>query len=57
MIKFFRRIRRDLMEQNKTAKNFRYAIGEIVLVKLCFLAGLGNTNWKKLSNGIIIKFF
>jgi len=31
MIKFFRRIRYDLMEKNKTGKNLKYAIGEIIL--------------------------
>ena len=30
MIKFFRKIRYNLMEQNKTGKYFKYAIGEIV---------------------------
>ena len=30
MIKFFRKIRYDLMEKNKTGKYFKYAIGEIV---------------------------
>ena len=32
MIKFFRKIRYNLMEQNKTGKYFKYAVGEIVLV-------------------------
>jgi hypothetical protein len=32
MIKFFRRIRFDLMETGKTGRYFKYAIGEIVLV-------------------------
>ena len=34
MIKLFRKIRYDLMEQNKTGKYLKYAIGEIVLVVL-----------------------
>ena len=32
MIKFFRKIRYDLMEKNKTGKYIKYAIGEIILV-------------------------
>jgi len=32
MIKFFKKIRYDLMEKNKTGKYFKYAIGKIVHV-------------------------
>ncbi len=32
MIQFFRKIRYDLMEKNKTGKYLKYAIGEIILV-------------------------
>ncbi len=32
MIKFFRHIRKDLMENNKTGKYLKYAIGEITRV-------------------------
>jgi len=32
MIKFFRHIRKNLMETGKTGKYFKYAIGEIILV-------------------------
>ena len=32
MIKFFRRIRKQLLTENKTNKYLRYAIGEIILV-------------------------
>jgi hypothetical protein len=45
MIKFFRRIRFDLMEKNKTAKYFKYAIGEIVLVMIGILLALQVNNW------------
>jgi hypothetical protein len=45
MIKFFRHIRRDLMEQNKTGKYFKYAIGEIVLVVMGILIALSLSNW------------
>ena len=32
MIKFFRHIRRSLIQKNKMGKYFKYAIGEILLV-------------------------
>jgi len=47
MIKFFRQIRRNLMEQNKTGKYFKYAIGEIVLVVIGILIALGINNWNE----------
>ena len=40
MIKFFRKIRYDLMEKNKTGKYFKYAVGEIVLVVIGILIAL-----------------
>ncbi|OZV68059.1 hypothetical protein [Winogradskyella aurantia] len=40
MIKFFRKIRYDLMNRNKTAKYLKYAIGEIVLVVIGILIAL-----------------
>jgi len=45
MIKFFRKIRFDLMEKNKTGKYFKYAIGEIVLVVFGILIALQINNW------------
>ena len=45
MIKFFRRIRRDLLDQNKTSKYFKYAIGEIILVVIGILIALQISNW------------
>ena len=45
MIKFFRRIRFDLMETGKTAKYLKYAIGEIVLVVIGILIALSINNW------------
>ena len=47
MIKFFRKIRYDLMEKNKTRKYFKYAIGEIVLVVLGILIALSINNWNE----------
>lgn len=47
MIKFFRHIRRNLMEQNKTGKYLKYAIGEIVLVMIGILFALQINNWNE----------
>ena len=45
MIKFFRTIRKDLMEKNKTGKYLKYAIGEIVLVVLGIIIALQLNEW------------
>ena len=45
MIKFFRKIRQDLLMENKTGKYFKYAIGEIVLVVIGILIALSINNW------------
>ena len=47
MIKFFRKIRYDLMEKNKTGKYLKYAIGEIVLVVFGILIALQINNWNQ----------
>ena len=47
MIKFFRKIRYNLMEQNKTGKYLKYAIGEIVLVVIGILIALQINNWNE----------
>ena len=47
MIKFFRKIRYDLMEKNKTGKYFKYAIGEIVLVVIGILIAISINNWNQ----------
>ncbi len=47
MIKFFRHIRKDLMEKNKTGKYLKYAIGEIVLVVIGILIALQINNWNE----------
>jgi hypothetical protein len=44
MIKFFRKIRQNLIMDNKTSKYFKYAIGEIILDRVEQLeAGLSAT--------------
>ena len=45
MIKFFRKIRYDLMEKNKTGRYLKYAVGEIVLVMIGILLALQVNNW------------
>ena len=40
MIKFFRKIRKNLISERKTGKYFKYAIGEIVLVVIGILIAL-----------------
>ena len=47
MIKFFRKIRYDLMEKNKTGKYLKYAIGEIVLVVVGILIALSINSWNE----------
>jgi hypothetical protein len=45
MIKFFRKIRQNLLSEEKTGKYFKYAIGEIVLVVIGILIALQINNW------------
>ncbi|MDT0559548.1 DUF6090 family protein [Ichthyenterobacterium sp. W332] len=45
MIKFFRKIRQNLLSEGKTGKYFKYAIGEIILVVIGILIALGINNW------------
>ena len=47
MIKFFKRLRFDLVEKNKTGKYLKYAIGEIVLVMIGILLALQINNWNE----------
>jgi len=52
MIKFFRKIRYDLMSKNKKGNYFKYAIGEILLVVIGILIALSINNWntERLNN-------
>jgi hypothetical protein len=47
MIKLFRKIRQNLLLENKTGKYFKYAIGEIVLVVIGILIALSINNWNE----------
>ena len=60
MIKFFRKIRQNLLVENKNAKYFKYAIGEIILVVIGILIALQINNWnenrvnqKKIKNYVV----
>ena len=46
MIKFFRKIRQNLLMENKTGKYFKYAIGEIVLVVIGILIAIQLNEWR-----------
>ena len=47
MIKFFRKIRQDLLTENRFSKYLIYAIGEIVLVVIGILIALQINNWNE----------
>jgi len=47
MIGFFRKIRKQLADDNKPLKYMRYAIGEIVLVMIGILLALQVNNWNE----------
>jgi hypothetical protein len=55
MIKFFRKIRQNMLMENKTGTYFKYAIGEIVLVVIGILIALSINNWnesRKVQKGV-----
>ena len=58
MIKFFRKIRQNLLVENKFSKYLLYAIGEIVLVVIGILIALSINNWnehrKRTENELIV---
>jgi len=45
MIKFFRNIRKNLLNEGKTSRYLKYAIGEIILVMIGILLALQVNNW------------
>ena len=47
MIKFFRKIRQNLLSESKFGKYLTYAIGEIILVVIGILIALSINNWNE----------
>jgi len=47
MFSFFRKIRHNLLNEGKTARYFKYAIGEIILVVLGILIALQINTWNQ----------
>jgi hypothetical protein len=47
MIKFFRKIRQNLLSEGNTGKYLKYAIGEIVLVVIGILIAIQVSNWNE----------
>lgn len=47
MIKFFRKIRQNLLSEGKTGKYLKYAIGEIILVVIGIWIALQLNNWNE----------
>ena len=45
MIKFFRKIRQNMIKENKVSKYILYAVGEILLVVIGILIALSINNW------------
>mgnify|MGYP001131487683 CR=1 FL=1 len=45
MINFFRKVRKNLLNEGKTTRYFKYAIGEIVLVVIGILIALQVNNY------------
>ena len=59
MIKFFRKIRQNLLTENKFSKYLLYAVGEIILVVIGILIALAINNWnneKQQKNQLINNF-
>ena len=55
MIKFFRKIRQNLLTEGKTGKYFKYAIGEIALVVIGILIALQINNWNEFRKERIVE--
>jgi hypothetical protein len=50
MIKFFRKIRQNMIKENRASKYLLYAIGEIILVVIGILIALSINNWNNDQN-------
>ncbi len=53
MIKFFRRIRKSLLSENKFSKYLIYAFGEIILVVIGILIALSINNWNEKQKDLV----
>ena len=53
MISFFRKIRKNLLNEGKTTRYFKYAVGEIVLVVIGILIALQINNWNEARKATI----
>ena len=52
MIKFFRKIRQNLLSEGKNGKYLKYAFGEIILVVIGILIALSINNWNENKKNI-----
>ena len=50
MIKLFRKIRQNLLDENEFKKYLIYGIGEIILVVIGILIAVSINNWKQSIN-------
>lgn len=57
MIKFFQKIRFQLLEHNKTGRYLKYAIGEILLVVIGILIALQVSDWNETRKKAIAEQF
>ena len=58
MIKFYRKIRQNLLSEGKTGKYLKYAIGEILLVVIGILIALSINNWNQdRKNRVLEKYY
>ena len=59
MIKFFRKIRQQMLNENKFSKYLLYAIGEIVLVVIGILIALQINNWnsKRIDSNRVLQYY
>jgi hypothetical protein len=50
MIKFFRKIRQNVLSEGKNGKYLKYAVGEIILVVIGILIALQINNWNQANS-------
>jgi uncharacterized protein DUF6090 len=55
MIKFFRKIRKNLLSEGKAGKYLKYAIGEIILVMIGILLALQVNTWNEVKKNRILE--